>query len=212
MALDDLDLEFEDEEEAARRKKGETLQQDVDLEFHVPESVARTKSNRPAGVPQSGPVSRGTGGPNGVAVQTGAGMGEVKRLDEARASQPAKRPPSNPGAVPPPPRTDSVTPRVAGATALKPGMSLPSDLDDIESTEVLELREKIRKVEFDAEVKVQVAEFKAEFIGEMLGDMKLMEHQINQLLVRINAKHPDLKQEALMIKKILADYTTKKRK
>jgi hypothetical protein len=210
MALDDLDLEFEDEEEAAKRKKGETVQQDVDLEFHVPESVARTKSNRPGGVPQSGPVTRGTGGPNGIAVQTGAGMGEVKRLDEARASQPVRRPPGPPAS--PVARTDATAPRIAGATALKPGMSLPSDLDDIESTEVLELREKVRKVEFDAEVKVQVAEFKAEFIGEMLGDMKLMEHQINQLLVRINAKHPDLKQEALMIKKILADYTTKKRK
>jgi hypothetical protein len=57
-----------------------------------------------------------------------------------------------------------------------------------------------------------VAEFKTEILSEMLSDMKLMEHQIGQLLVRINAKHPDMKQEALMIKKILADFTAKKRK
>jgi hypothetical protein len=42
--------------------------------------------------------------------------------------------------------------------------------------------------------------------------MKLLEHQIGQLLVRINAKHPDMKNEVLMIKKILADFTAKKRK
>jgi hypothetical protein len=49
-------------------------------------------------------------------------------------------------------------------------------------------------------------------LSELLSDVKLMDHQINQLLVRINAKHPDMKQEALMIKKILADFTAKKRK
>jgi hypothetical protein len=46
----------------------------------------------------------------------------------------------------------------------------------------------------------------------MLSDMKLAQHQIEQLLVRINAKHPDMKNEVLMIKKILADFTAKKRK
>ena len=83
---------------------------------------------------------------------------------------------------------------------------------DLEGEEIVALRERARKAEFDAEVKVQVAEFKTELLTELLSDMKLMDHQINQLLVRINAKHPDMKQEVLIIKKLLADFTAKKRK
>lgn len=98
-------------------------------------------------------------------------------------------------------------PKVMGATALK-----MEPVAEVESQELIELREKMRQVELNAEVKVQVAEFKTEYLTEMLSDMKLMEHQIGQLLLRINAKHPDLKNEALMIKKILADFTSKKRK
>ncbi len=74
------------------------------------------------------------------------------------------------------------------------------------------LMEQVRKIEFEAEVKVRVADFKAEILGDILGDMKFMDHQIGQLLARINAKHPDMKQEVLMIKKILADFTAKKRR
>lgn len=74
------------------------------------------------------------------------------------------------------------------------------------------MREEMRRVQIESEVKVGVAEFKTEFLSEMLSDMKLLEHQIGQLLVRINAKHPESKQEVLMIKKLLADFNAKKRK
>jgi hypothetical protein len=99
----------------------------------------------------------------------------------------------------------------SGANALKTQPVMDGHYD-LESEEIVELRARAHKAEFDADVKVQVAEFKTELLSELNGDMKLMDHQINQLLNRINAKHPDLKQEALMIKKILADFTTKKRK
>lgn len=186
MALDDLDLEFEDEEEA-KKKKSEAVHVDMDLEFHAQDEVKpKPHPNRPS--PQGGAPRPAPAKP----------VAEVKRIDEARVQ--ARRP-----------QAEGTAPRIVGANALK---SAPVSREeyDLESEEVVQLRERVRKVEFDAEVKVQVAEFKTEIIGELLGDMKLMEHQINQLLVRINAKHPDLKQEALMIKKILADFTTKKRK
>ncbi|MCM2348937.1 MAG: hypothetical protein NDI69_02880 [Bacteriovoracaceae bacterium] len=104
-----------------------------------------------------------------------------------------------PKAAPPP------MPEFAGATAIKmaPREATRSNHD---------LMEHVRKVEFEAEVKVRVADFKAEFLGEVLGDMKFMEYQIGQLLSRINTKHPDTKQELMMIKKILADFTAKKRR
>jgi hypothetical protein len=193
MALDDLDLEFEDEEEA-KKKKSEAVQQDVDLEFHVQDSNPKPRPTRPPGAPQpAAPAAARPGTP--------APGAQVRKIDEARAAASGNR---SSGSAP-----------VAGANALKvqPGVSQPiPEGYDLASEEIVALRERTRKAEFDAEVKVQVAEFKTELLSELLSDIKLMDHQINQLLVRINAKHPDLKQEALMIKKILADFTAKKRK
>lgn len=106
-----------------------------------------------------------------------------------------------PKAAPPP----HPMPESTGATALK---MAPKEATGPNH----DLMEHVRKVEFEAEVKVRVADFKAEFLGDVLGDMKFMEYQIGQLLSRINSKHPDTKQELMMIKKILADFTAKKRR
>jgi hypothetical protein len=191
MPFDDLDLEFEDEEES-KKKKNEAVHVDVDLEFHTPEGAKAR--------PQ--PVAR-PAAPAGTAPNIQRPAGIVRKIDDARpaGSQQVRRsaPVSNHPQV--------SAPRSVGSNALKDESHY-----DVESEQVVELREKMRKVEFDAEVKVQVAEFKIEILSELLGDMKLMEHQIGQLLARINAKHPDMKNEALMIKKILADFTAKKRK
>jgi hypothetical protein len=205
MALDDLDLEFEDEEEAKKRKN-DAVQQDVDLEFHVEDVAQKAKPSpsipQPPQPPQAPVVER---------PQASQPMAQVKKIDDARAAQTAKRP----GTVAPTARAgiEASTSRSVGANALQ-SQSQPvmEGHYDFESEEVVQLRERARKAEFDAEVKVQVAEFKTELLSELLSDVKLMDHQINQLLVRINAKHPDMKQEALMIKKILADFTAKKRK
>ena len=96
-------------------------------------------------------------------------------------------------------------PQVVGSSALETSY-------DFESESVVQMRDEMRRVQLESEVKVGIAEFKTEFLSEMLSDMKLLDHQINQLLVRINAKHPDMKQEVLMIKKLLADFNAKKRK
>lgn len=186
MPLDDLDLEFEDEEET-KKKKVEAIHTDVDLEFQAPQGVERAK-------PQvvSKAASPGTA-PSIKRPETSPGV--VRKLDDVRPQGKVAAPQATPQS------------RVVGSSALKEESQY-----DLESEEVVRLREHARKVEFDAEVKVQVAEFKTEILGELLGDIKLMDHQIGQLLARINAKHPDMKQEVLMIKKILADFSAKKRK
>ena len=196
MALDDLDLEFEDEEEE-KKKKNDALLPDVDLQFQMQENELKSKPPRPLN-PQTPQQP----------------MAQVKNIDEARAAQPMKRPtPTAPVSPIARSGSDVVAPRSLGATALKSSSRpLLEGQENVESEEILELRERTRKAEFNADVKVQVAEFKVEILGELLGDIKLMDHQINQLLIRINAKHPDMKQEVLMIKKILADFTAKKRK
>lgn len=187
MPFDDLDLEFEDEEDP-KKKKSDAVQVDVDLEFHSSEAhkaKLQAQASRPVGPGTSPSISKPQ--PKIAIVQ--------KPEDSRVLAAPAKKPVSN------------TAPQISGTSALK-----EEPVYDLESDQVVQLREQLKKVEFEAAVKVAVAEFKMEMMAELLGDVKLMEHQIGQLLVRINVKHPDMKQEALMIKKILADFTAKKRK
>ena len=197
MAFDDLDLEFEDEEEQNKKKKSEAIHVDGDLEFHTPEGVKAKPAQ-----PQK-PIGAGTA--PGIPRPALGKPAEVRKIDEARAAQAQSRPQASP--APRPAGAPQTQPRVVGSSALQQEAAY-----DLDSQQVVEMREQMRKVQLDAEVKVQVAEFKTEYLTEMLSDMKLASHQIEQLLVRINAKHPDMKNEVLMIKKILADFTAKKRK
>jgi hypothetical protein len=203
MSYSDLELEFEDED-VSKDKKNEAVRVDVDLEFHT--SEAAKVPPRPAARPASPagtnpsiqrPAARGTT----PSIPIPAGV--VRKISEARpaATQQARRAVSNQT------QPKMVSPLTVGSSAVK-----AEPQHDVESNHVSELRERMRQVEFDAEVRVQVAEFKTDILSELLSDIKLMEHQIGQLLARINAKHPDVKNEALMIKKILADFTSKKRK
>ncbi len=196
MPFDDLDLEFEDEEEAARKKKSETLHVDVDLEFQAPDPSQKPKV-------QARPAQAGAAPPSAqpqASAPRPAGA-EVRKIDDARAaqSQPQIRRPT------PPQQGVPARAQVSGSSALETSF-------DLESEAIVGMREEMRRVQLESEVKVAVAEFKTEYLTEMLSDMKLLDHQINQLLIRINAKHPDMKQEVLMIKKLLADFNAKKRK
>lgn len=103
-------------------------------------------------------------------------------------------------------KTEAPKPQISGSSALKVQPKPVQEATDPD------LREQMRKLQIDAEVKVQLAEFKTTYLADLLSDVKLVDHQIGQILNRINAKHPDSKNELLMIKKILADFIAKKRK
>lgn len=209
MPFDDLNLEFEDEEEALKKKKAETLQVDVDLEFQAPDPTSKpARPSRPE--PQgSAPAARP------APARPQQPQGEVRNINEARPAtaqpaagaqpRPVARPAGAPAQAQGAPQAARPQPQVSGANAL--------DMNyDLESENIVQMREEMRRVQIESEVKVGIAEFKTEYLSEMLSDMKLLEHQIGQLLVRINAKHPESKQEVLMIKKLLADFNAKKRK
>lgn len=175
---------------------------DLDLEFEDEEEAKKKKNEAvqvdvdlefqaPEGGGKPRPVVR-PAAPGGPAERAAGAAGEVRKLDEARGAPAARRP-------------GVVAPRAQGAAALK-------SLDDVEASEVVELRQKVQQVEFDASVKVANAEYKMELLSEVLSDVKLLDHQIGQLLTRIVAKHAENKQEALLIKKLLADFIAKKRK
>lgn len=66
--------------------------------------------------------------------------------------------------------------------------------------------------DMQATIKVATLEAKLEFMVEMMSDAKLLDFQVNQLLSRIYQRDPNSKAEVLAIKKLLADFITKKRK
>ena len=75
--------------------------------------------------------------------------------------------------------------------------------------EVNALRQKISSVEQQAEIRVAVAEAEKEFLVEYVSNAKVLDHQITQMLQRINAKVPQLKGEVQMIKKHMQDFLHK---
>ena len=208
MPLEDLELKFEDEDES--KKKKDALHLDVDLEFSTDESVKpRSAHAKPAlqaagaAVVETNPsINRAPQAATNPRIQSpqkinpAATGAKVTALPQRQAAPVAKANPS-----------PSSQPKLQGSLALADQV-FSEDVNE----EVLELREKVQKLEVDSQIKVGVAEFKAEFMSDVLSDMKLMDHQITQILSRINAKHPDAKNEVMMIKKLLTDFVAKKRK
>lgn len=75
--------------------------------------------------------------------------------------------------------------------------------------EVERLRQEMVDVKVEAEVRARLAEEKAKFMIESVTETKMMNHQMMQVLQRIHAKVPGLKNEVLMAKKILDEFVKK---
>lgn len=176
---------------------------DLDLEFEDEEEAKKKKNDAvqvdvdlefqaPEGGGKPRPVVRPAAPGSQASARPAAKPGEVRKIDEARTVSPPKRP---------------GPPVSHGSSALK----LDAD-EDLDHMEVVETRSRIAQVEFEASVKVATAEYKAELLSDVLSDAKLLDHRISQLMARIVSKHPETKQEALMIKKLLAEFISKKRK
>ncbi len=117
----------------------------------------------------------------------------VKNIAEARPQG------ASPQAARPVAAAPQNQPRAIGNAALKAEPMLSGDEDVASLKQQLQLKE-------------AVMDYRVELLGDLLGDIKLLDHQVGQLLTRLAAKHPESKQELLMIKKLLADFTAKKRK
>jgi hypothetical protein len=182
---DDLDLEFEDEEEN-KSEKNETVDFDGNLEFHTP------IVSRPRGEPPSLVGSASRSYPSDM--KSPSLEGQLRKIEEARRPQ---------GLLGHLSQVESMS---DGTSALK--REGPIDSSGVEKS----LQEQMMTLQMESQVKVALAEFKVDFLSDVLSDMKLMDHQIGQLLARINAKYPDSKNEVHMIKKIMSDFMGKKRK
>jgi len=81
--------------------------------------------------------------------------------------------------------------------------SLPQE----NSQEVIRLRNELR----EAEMRALTAEIKLQILSDLNGDMKLLDHQVNQYLTKIARANPNLKNDLIMIKKLITDFIQKKR-
>lgn len=202
MPLEDLDLVFEDEEDQ-KKKKSDIVHSDVDLEFGASEVVKPQPSapvkpqTAPASAPAQAAPAAAAPAPVDVAEDVQPGSASVRRLEEVRAKLNAKT------AQPAPAQKTHTA--IHGATALK---LTPGSEDDA----LAEMQRQLEETKFESRVQVAVMQEKMEFITDVLSDAKLMQHQMAQLLARMNQKHPDLKPELLALQKLLADFIAKKRK
>lgn len=195
MPLEDLDLEFEDEEEQ-KRKRNDSLHDTVDLEFGAaPEKPAAPSiAAKPAAV-----AAADSSVPKAAPSAAGA---QVKKIEEVRAKIAQAK---NPGAAP----TQSTAPAARALTNGSSALQLAPEPGDVNLAQLYQMMEDTK---FEARVQVAVAQEKGEFMAEVLSDAKLMQHQVQQLLMRLNQKNPALKPELMAIQKALADFLAKKRK
>jgi hypothetical protein len=207
MPLEDLDLVFEDEEEL--KKKSDTLQDDVVLEFGTgifekPAALQTPQAVPSAPVQAAAPAGAQTpkAAPSAATKLSNPDVSQpnVKRLEEVRAKMAQnKGAPVKPGAAPTGP-----APVTNGSSALQ----LSPDQDP----NLAQLVDLIETTKFEARVEVAVAQQMSTYMAEMLSDAKLMQHQVQQLLMRLNQKNAANKPELVAIQKALADFINKKRK
>ncbi len=193
MAIEDLDLVFEEEE----IEKSDAIDVDVDLDFsaHVKKDAgggeAKPSPKAAPAIPKPTPVPH-------VAQVPKAVPSNVKNISDAQRTRPVAQ------AKPQSQTQPAQNPRPVDE-------SYADELDMLRD-EIAELRSQVSKVQNAADVKVAVAEAKTEFLVQYITDAKLMDHQVNQMLSRIHKKVPALKNEVLTIKKYISEFLAKTKK
>lgn len=188
MAIEDLDLEFEDETEA---EKGDALDVDVDLSFSAsPESVKQHMSQKR---PQSAAPKPRPKAATPKPQPRKPTQNNVSNIQEAR-------PKARPQAQAKPMSQASPTPDYA-----EHNMQEISEL----RSEIEYLKSQIQAIQHQADIKVAVAEAQTSYMVEVVSNAKVMDHQVTQILTRINKKAPALGSEVQTIKKYVSEFLKK---
>lgn len=187
MAIEDLDLEFEDEGES---QKGDALNVEVDLSFSAsPESVKELQAQK-----KGAPVQRAQAAPT-------------------PRPMPKKAPTSNNVA-----NINQAKPRVQAQVQAKPTNQVRPTPDyandsvgDIAElrAEIESLKQQMQSVQHQASIKIAVAEAERDYMVEFVSNAKVMDHQVTQILTRINKKVPALNSEVQTIKKYVNEFIKK---
>ncbi len=187
MAVNKLNIEFEDDEEIqareeAKRKSSEALK-DVDLSFSADDDSGSAKEKSPA-------TSKGRAKPDQPKRQA---PGQPVRSQE-RAT-PREAAPQNSGGY----DFQQIPTR---QVYVGPDYKLGDELKKIAASN------QILGIEIEARVKVEVTQQISQMIAEHHAKNKLLEHKINKLLGIISQKAPSAKAELMTIKKLLREQAS----
>lgn len=199
MALEELDLEFEDEKEP---KKGDALEVDVDLSFSAsgvfPNQAATQNSSTQNLENTFTEESEELTDPSMHIPFYGDEPSEVVSMEEARKKAMQIVAPK--------------APLASEAVRTKVKEVVPQDhSEDILALrkELSALKEELVSLKHEAQVKVALANARVEYISENLSNAKVLDYQVTQILQRIHAKAPQLKAEVLTIKKFIGEFVKK---
>jgi hypothetical protein len=191
MAIEDLDLEFEDEEEGV---KSDALEVDTDLSFSAsPEVDSRGVRVKPTSkkIPQP-KTNDAIENPN---LAKGNTSSKVANINQGRPKPKAQL-------------------QARPVSQVKPSANIayanvdPEELQQLRS-EVEQLKIQMQSISHQADVRVAVAQAEKEFLVEYVSNAKVLDHQVTQILQRINKKVPALASEAQTIKKYMSEFLKK---
>jgi hypothetical protein len=219
MAIEDLDLEFEEEGE---KGKTDALEVDVDLSF----SASNESSTKAGGKPARKPVSN-------ISAQdaTNPNLKIPSKQNRPQATPPQRKPTQQ----------SQIRAKAQGQTSGDKVQSIAEQRAKVQGQsqsqarvqsqqvpiveasfsddyayelqqlrdEIAELKNQIGTIESQADIKVAVAQAKSEFVIDYVTDAKLVDHQVNQVLQRIHKRVPGLKTEVLTIKKAMTEFVEK---
>jgi hypothetical protein len=186
MAIEDLDLEFEDEGEVSGT---EALDVSDDLSFSAnEEDEAAPKRSAPKKRPQ--PRSQEQSEEVEDSEENISDIGQARaRTRPNQSRQPISKANNH-------------------ANGQSRGMGSNGDLEDLKE-EIAILKQQMQAIEHQADVRVAVAEAEKEYLIEYVSNAKLLDHQVTQVLSRINKKVPQLVTEVKMVKKYMQDFLVK---
>jgi hypothetical protein len=190
MAIEDLDLEFEDEEEGV---KSDALEVDTDLSFSAsPDEDLRGVRVKPTS--KKRPQRKVADAIESPSHAKGKASANVANINEAR-----------------PARTRAQV-RPTGQSNPSPNIAYANDdheeLQQLKS-EIEQLKLQMQNLTHQADVKIAVAEAEKEYLVEYVSNAKVLDHQVTQILQRINKKVPALASEAQTIKKYMNEFLKK---
>lgn len=187
--MNKLDIEFEDDEEIkareeAERKKNQVVEE-VDIDFGVDDSA-------PASSGESKPA------PKAEKAAPREQQQKVKPVEKAQRSEeqtPAPRQQS-----PQPAQAQQYQQIPQAQVMIGPDYKLGDELKKFAASN------QIFAIELEARVKVEVTKEMTKTVADFHAQNKLLEHKINKLLMQMNQKAPAIKNELMMIKKLLKEH------
>lgn len=240
MGVSNLDIEFEDDEEAkareeAERKKYEVVE-DVDLEFDINGEAGGTSGRGPIPRKESSQASFGSKEKMGAAkkailaakkktkdrdqkaqsedIRTSSKKGNLSQVKgpkenttqaRERLSEGPERPESSEGVFNI--HEGEIHNNVQYADIPHQKVYIGEEYRLGDELKRVAASNKVLAIEIEARIEIETTKRLTETIARQASEAKELEYKVNKVVSQIHKKAPGLKNELMMIKKILAEYS-----